>query len=159
MITADETGELKETPIYVCRVLHNGVWVAGGQKEGEQRCTVGFQGSVKSYERYELLENVESAARLNWASWDKFRPLPVGAVATDRGATFVARHVMDDKGSANGSFKYTHYIGTHSSEEKLGEITYVRSVSAEKKDSASAGIDSFLENRMAPRRRRRRASC
>lgn len=129
----DQTGQdTKQKPLYVCRVRHNGVYVAGSQLEGEKNCTVTFLTTVQRYENYDLLENVENAARLSWLRWDKFHPFPpIGAVATD--TLYVARYpVGDNDDNKNGSSKtspYTHYIGTLHQEDTFGQITYVKDVS------------------------------
>ncbi|XP_076183842.1 beta-pore-forming protein unzipped [Ptiloglossa arizonensis] len=115
----------RKKPLYVCRVLHTTVWVAGSQKGDDVRCTVTIHGSVQSYDKYELLENVDNAARVNWEHWDKYKSTPIGAVATEK--MFVARHaVHSDKDAADATPRYTHYIGTLNSYENLGTISYVK---------------------------------
>ncbi|KZC11917.1 PREDICTED: protein unzipped [Dufourea novaeangliae] len=116
----------RKKPLYVCRVLHTTVWVAGSQKGDQKRCTVTIHGTVQSYEKYELLENVDNAARVNWEHWDKYKPTPIGAVATEN--MFVARHAAathNDKDAPDGAARYTHYIGTLNSNDNLGSISYV----------------------------------
>ena len=114
----------RQKPLYVCRVLHTTVWVAGTQKGDEQRCTVTIHGSVQSYDKYELLENVDNAARVNWQHWDKYKPTPIGAVATEN--MFIARHAASsDKSSPGATPRYTYYIGTLNS-DNLGSISYVK---------------------------------
>lgn len=136
LLTVETNGQdsmTKERALYVCRVYHGGIWVAGSQIEGQNRCTVTSLGNFYSYERYELLENVENSARLSWLPWDKFRKIPAGAVAAD--TMFVARHPVsagdeEDDGKNDGvSPSYTHYIGTLDPKDKLGTITYVKAVS------------------------------
>ncbi|XP_074113190.1 beta-pore-forming protein unzipped isoform X2 [Cotesia typhae] len=122
----------KERAMFVCRVYHGGIWVAGSQIQGQNRCTVTLLGNFHSYERYELLENVENSARLSWIPWDKFHKIPTGAVAAD--TMFVARHVVsaeddeEEEEAKNDSVSpsYTHYIGTLDHKDKLGTITYVK---------------------------------
>ncbi|XP_078044618.1 beta-pore-forming protein unzipped [Augochlora pura] len=115
----------EKKPLYVCRALHTTVWVAGSQKGNEKRCTVTIHGSVQSYDKYELLENVDNAGRVNWEYWDKYKPTPIGAVATEK--MFVARHrVNNDKDGADGAPRYTNYIGTLISYDNLGSISYVK---------------------------------
>lgn len=116
----------RKKPLYVCRVLHNTVWVAGSQKGDEKKCTVTIHGSVKSYDKYELLENIRSAARVNWEHWDKYKSTPIGAVATEK--MYVARHGVrnNDKDNGHDKPRYTHYIGTLNSHDNLGSISYVR---------------------------------
>lgn len=115
----------RKKPLYVCRVLHTTVWVAGSQKGDEKRCTVTIHGGVKSYDKYELLENVDNAARVNWEQWVNYKQTPVGAVATEK--MFVARHAVhnNDKDNGDDHPRYTHYIGTLNSHD-FGSISYVR---------------------------------
>lgn len=114
---------VKKKPLYVCRVLHATVWVAGTQRGDEKRCTATIHGNVQSYDKYELLENVDNAARINWEYWDKYKPTLVGAVATEK--MFVARHTAQaDKNSETP--RYTHYIGTLNSPDIQGSISYVK---------------------------------
>lgn len=113
--------------MYVCRAAHSGVWVAGAQLKGEKRCTVTFLGNVQTTQTYELLENVDNAARLSWISWDKFHQIPTGAVVTD--TMYVARHVVTDDETDDDTSTSTHYIGTLNHDDKLGTIAYVKSVS------------------------------
>lgn len=108
----------------MCRAMHSGVWVAGTQKEKEKACTVTIHGVVQSYTKYELLENVDGAARISWIHWDRYIQPHLGAVYVDK--MLVARHeVPKDKRKP----RYTHYIGTLSSIENFGTIVYVNEVS------------------------------
>lgn len=113
--------ETRRPALYVCRAMHSGVWVAGTQKEKERVCTVTIHGVVNSYDRYELLENVDGAARISWVLWNRFMQPHLGAVYVDK--MLVARH--EDKRKP----RYTHYIGTLSSIENFGTIVYVNEVS------------------------------
>ncbi|XP_043275472.1 protein unzipped [Venturia canescens] len=121
-----ESPVVKERSLYVCRAFHSGVWVAGKQIEGEKKCTVTYLGNVVSYERYDLLENVDNAARLSWVAWDKLHQTPVGAVATE--SMYVARHVVSETENerTNKNLGYTHYIGTYDTSEGFGRINYVK---------------------------------
>jgi len=117
---------MRKPALYVCRAMHNGVWVAGMQKEKEKFCTVTIHGVVQSYAKYELLENVDGAARISWVHWDKYLQPHLGAVYVDK--MLVARHeVSKDKKEP----RYSHYIGTLNSVENFGTIVYVNEVSTE----------------------------
>lgn len=107
--------------------MHNGNWVAGGQKQGDKHCNVSLTGSTGSYERYQLLDNVDKAARISWENWSKLYPIPPGAVATSK--FFVARHKVDGQ-SEHGHDLGHYYIGTLDSQDSLGSIYYVKEVSA-----------------------------
>ncbi|XP_053987878.1 protein unzipped [Hylaeus volcanicus] len=122
--SVDSEDESYNKALYVCRVLHTTVWVAGSQRGDEKRCTVTIHGNVQSYDKYELLENVDNAARVNWEHWDKYKPTPIGAVATEK--MFVARHVVHNDEETGIAPRYTHYIGTLNSNDNLGTISYVR---------------------------------
>ncbi|KYQ57336.1 Protein unzipped [Trachymyrmex zeteki] len=125
--------EIKRLVLYVCRAIHSGVWVAGTQKEKEKVCTVTIHGVVQSYEKYELLENVDGAARISWIQWNKYTPPPVGAVYVDK-TMLVARHEVPKDLEKP---RYTHYIGTLSSPENFGTIVYVNEKGEE--ESAKSG--------------------
>lgn len=112
--------------LYVCRAIHgNSIWVAGTQKDKENVCTVTIHGLVQSYEKYELLENIDGAARIAWVHWDKFMQPLLGAVYFDK--MLVARYeVPKDKKEP----RYTHYIGTLSLNDNFGgTIIFVNEVS------------------------------
>ncbi|XP_063972449.1 protein unzipped [Diachasmimorpha longicaudata] len=113
--------------MYVCRAAESGVWVAGAQLKGEKKCTVTVLGTVKNMENYDLLENVDNAARLSWVTWNKFLPIFPGAVVTE--TMYVARHVVASNETEKDSSTptYTHYIGTLNHDERLGTIAYVKS--------------------------------
>lgn len=118
---------MKRRPLYVCRAVHSGVWVAGTQRDRERRCTVTIHGIVHSYEKYELLENVDGAARIAWVQWDKFQQPSVGAVYVDK-MLLVARHEVNER-KDTARPRYTHYIGTLISyENSFGSISYVNEV-------------------------------
>ncbi|XP_058799185.1 protein unzipped isoform X2 [Phymastichus coffea] len=107
--------------IFVCRALHNGVWVAGARRDGENNCTVSLTGSVRTYERYQLLENVENAGRISWKNWTKYyTPVPGTVASSDR--LYVARVTLEDEAMG----KPVHYIGTLNAQDSLGIITYVK---------------------------------
>lgn len=132
---ADDATEMPEkdrgTSIFVCRALYNGIWVAGGQKKGDKRCAVTMSGNVKHYDRYDLLENVDGAARLVWVDWDKFHVAKVGTVGTmTTDKMYVARHVaVKNETDDARSVRQTHYIGTLNAQETFGMISYVKEVS------------------------------
>lgn len=108
----------------MCRAMHS-VWVAGTQRDKERVCTVTIHGVVQSYEKYELLENIDGAARIAWVHWDKYLQPHLGAVCVDK-SWLVARHMVPkDKKEP----RYTHYIGTLSSTENFGTIIYANEVS------------------------------
>jgi len=105
--------------------MHSSVWVAGMQRYKEKHCTVTIHGIVQSYDKYELLENMDGAARITWVSWNKYIQPPVGAVYANK--MLVARYEipMEEKS------RYTHYIGTLSSTDNFGNIIYANEVSEE----------------------------
>lgn len=122
---ADKLETKSQPPIYVCRAIHSSVWVAGMLTHKEKRCTVTIHGIVKSYENYELLENVDNAARITWVSWNKYTQPPVGAVFVNK--MLLARYEIP----AEDKSRYTHYIGTLSSSDNFGNIIYANEVSGD----------------------------
>ena len=86
-----------------------------------------MHGTVQSYDKYDLLENVNNAARINWEYLDKYKPTPLGAVATEK--MFVARHLAETPKNTS-AVRYTHYIGTLATNDNILEsISYVKDVS------------------------------
>lgn len=116
-------------PLYVCRAMHSrGIWVAGVQKDKERYCTVTLHGSVESYDKYELLENVDGAARITWVHRKKYSQAVVGAVYVDK--MLVARYKANNEDKVDSTkSRYTHYIGTLSSNDNFGSIIYANEVS------------------------------
>ncbi|CAL1676852.1 unnamed protein product [Lasius platythorax] len=115
-----EKPEAKRRPLYVCRATHSSVWVAGTQKDKEKVCTVTIHGVVQSYEKYELLENIDGAARIAWVHWDKYLQSHHQGAVYVGDKMLVARHMDKDKKEP----RFTHYIGTLSSAENFGTIVY-----------------------------------
>lgn len=125
----------------MCRAIHNSVWVAGTQRDKEKVCTVTIHGSVQKYEKYELLENIDGAARIAWVHWDKFMQPHVGAVYVDK--MLVARHMVP-KGKKEP--RYTHYIGTLTSTENFGTIIYANEVSLWTSNNCASMMNFSREN-------------
>lgn len=128
---ADKLDVRSQPPIYVCRAMHSSVWVTGMQRRKEKRCTVTIHGIVQSYENYELLGNVDNAARITWVSWNKYTQPPVGAVFVNK--MLVARYEIPEEEKSH----YTHYIGTLSSIDNFGNIIYANENG--KEESATSG--------------------
>lgn len=138
---ANQAEKPETRPLYVCRAIHNGVWVAGMQRNKEKVCTVTMHGVVQSYEKYELLENVDGAARIAWDHWDKYLQPHLGAVYVDK--MLIARHMVPkDKKEP----RYTHYIGSLNSFENFGTISYANEVNFSR-DCVNFIIKSFILNR------------
>ncbi|XP_014479333.1 PREDICTED: protein unzipped [Dinoponera quadriceps] len=132
---AENSGK-KMRPLFVCRAMHSSsVWVAGTQKENERRCTVTLHGTVQSYvDKYELLENIDGAARIMWLHWTKFSQPLVGAVYVDK--MLVARYEAEHSKRDTTKPWYTHYIGTLNA-DNFGLIIYANENGEEK--SAKTG--------------------
>lgn len=128
-----EKFETSRPALYVCRTMHSGVLVAGTQKENEKVCTVTIHGVVHSYTKYELLENVDGAARISWVHWNRFLQPQLGAVYIDK--MLVARH----EAPKDKKPRYTHYIGTLRAIDNhfFGSIVYVNEDG--KEESAKSG--------------------
>ena len=101
-----------------------------------------MHGTVQSYDKYDLLENVNNAARINWEYLDKYKPTPLGAVATEK--MFVARHLAETPKNTS-AVRYTHYIGTLATNDNILEsISYVKDVSNCYAAHARSGIHGVL---------------
>lgn len=123
--------------IYVCRALHNGIYVTGSMKDVEEGCLVTSLSIVKLYTKYDLLQNIDSAARVSWVYWDKYKEIPVGAVSPSNAENyFVARHIVDGVNSQFDAYEQMHFIGTLNTKDGLGKITYT------KKDGTEGSTES-----------------
>ncbi|XP_020282724.1 protein unzipped isoform X2 [Pseudomyrmex gracilis] len=117
-----DKSEAKKRPLYVCRAMHSGVWVAGTQKDKDTTCTVTLHGMVRPFEKYELLENVDAAARISWLQWDKYTQLHLGTVYVEKNE-LIARYVVP---KTDKEPRYSHYIGTLTMTENYpNNIVYV----------------------------------
>lgn len=105
--------------------MHSGVWVAGTQKDKDTTCTVTLHGMVRPFEKYELLENVDAAARISWLQWDKYTQLHLGTVYVEKNE-LIARYVVP---KTDKEPRYSHYIGTLTMTENYpNNIVYVTEV-------------------------------
>jgi len=79
-----------EHSVLLCRARHNGIVLAGAVVDG--KCLVSLAKEVKGYERYDVLRNVQNAARLQWRQWNQYNGRPFGAVSVaDDGKIYIAR--------------------------------------------------------------------
>lgn len=120
----------------VCRANYNGMWVAGELRPEDKSCTVSFVGIKRSYEQYQVLQNVDDGARLGWSSWDKYKVVPTGAVACGDVETFIARrrggsneesNVADDS-NIDGTLGFTYHVGKLDPKDGFGKISIVNEV-------------------------------
>jgi hypothetical protein len=98
---------------------------------------VSFLGVKESYERYQVLQNVEDGARLGWFLWNKYLVVPTGAVACGDGVeTFVARrrggsneesNTADDT-NIDGTLGFTYHVGKLDPKDGFGKISIVNEV-------------------------------
>nr|CAD7205185.1 unnamed protein product [Timema douglasi] len=117
-----------KVPVYVCRARHNGVWISGQLRSDQRFCSISLLGVASTSNRYEVLENVDEGARLQWVPWDRFSRIPTGAVAG--GETYVARRVVEDGEESNkdagpGVLGFTHHLGKLDPKDGLGRITII----------------------------------
>jgi hypothetical protein len=133
----DGVKEVKKRPVVVCRANYNGMWVSGELRPEQKSCVVSLLGAKKSFERYQVLHNMDNGARLDWVRWNKFDLVPTGAVACGNGVeTFVARHRVSTKEESNtaddtddyGVVGFTHHIGKLDPNAGLGKIGIVNKV-------------------------------
>lgn len=116
---------------YVCRALHNGLWIPGVLRYGQHQCQISLSGRVFRYERYEVLENVDNGARLSWVHWDRFNGLTLGAVAGgDMDTMYVARRHVTADGEDGGktAIGMRHLVGKLDTKEGMGRITVIKQV-------------------------------
>lgn len=133
----DGQGDVKKRPVVVCRASYNGIWVSGELRPELKSCVVSLLGAKKNYDRYQVLQNVDNGARLDWVQWNKFGLVPMGAVACENGVEmFVARHRVSTNEESNtaddtddyGTVGFTHHIGKLDPNAGLGKISIVNKV-------------------------------
>lgn len=74
---------IRERKIYVCRAKVNSKPIPGALIEkspGKFICVVALVTQVHQKEKYEVLQNVDKAARLIWENWEKSIDVPNGAI-------------------------------------------------------------------------------
>lgn len=81
---------IKEREIYVCRAMVNGDRIPGAlvQRGNKSVCVVAWLTQVYERDKYEILQNVDRAARLLWEDWERSREVPKSAVLS--GDYFIA---------------------------------------------------------------------
>lgn len=79
-VNITDASQIREERIYVCRTRVNGNWVPGAITEGTRACIVSVIDRVFAQSQYEVLRNVEQAARLVWKDWEWSSEIPDGAV-------------------------------------------------------------------------------
>lgn len=117
--------EARKRPVAVCRASYNGMWVSGELRPERKTCVVSFLGVSNSYDRYQVLENVDNGARLAWVRWNTSTVVPAGAVSCGDGvATYIARHNAADL----VAHRFTHHIGKLDPKYGFGKISIVNKV-------------------------------
>lgn len=128
---------MQKRPVVVCRANYDGMWVSGELRPEDKSCIVSFLGVKKSYERYQVLQNVDDGARLGWFRWNKYLVVPTGAVACGDGVeTFVARRRAGSNEESNtaddtnidGTVGFTYHIGKLDPKDGFGKISIVNEV-------------------------------
>jgi hypothetical protein len=113
------------------------MWVSGELRPEDKSCIVSFLGVKKSYERYQVLQNVDDGARLSWSRWYKYSIVPTGAVACGDGVeTFVARRRGGSNQESNTAYDtnidgtpgFTYHIGKLDPKDGLGKISILNEV-------------------------------
>jgi len=66
---------------FVCRAEHHGALLVGQTTTVGSFCVVGFVNKLYKKQRFELLINVDRAARLEWRPYSRYAGVPEGAVA------------------------------------------------------------------------------
>lgn len=77
---------IQERKIYVCRANVNGNRIPGALIEkspGKSTCVVSLVMKVYHQDKFEVLQNVDRAARLLWKDWEKNTHVPHSTVISD----------------------------------------------------------------------------
>lgn len=118
--------------------MHDAEWIPGQLLREEKSCYISLLGSVKSYNNYEVLQNVDNGSRLIWKDWDTYQSYPTGIVA---GGTdfYIARKKLGEPDENDVSSQtdetiksvkgYSHYVGKFNSKDSFGKMTILTEVS------------------------------
>ncbi len=89
-----DRSQIKEKKIYVCRTRLNGNWLPGALHEGTRICIASLMVRVHQQSQYEVLQNVDQAARIVWKEWEWSVDTPDGAVLAGdlSSATYYVAH-------------------------------------------------------------------
>lgn len=100
-------------PIYLCRARHEGDMILGQLRPDYTSCAVS---ASKSYNIFEVLENIENASLINWIPWFRFHAKPSGGVVVDSSvdSVFIGR--------MKAQSGYSHYIGRIAYENVIGQL-------------------------------------
>lgn len=93
---------------------------------------------VKSYNNYEVLQNVDNGSRLIWADWDVYNRYPSGIVAG--GSDFyIARKKLGEPNDNDVSSQgdkvltsnqgFSHYLGKFEPKDSFGKMSILTEVS------------------------------
>jgi len=92
----------------ICRAEHHGSLLVGQTTQLDGQCAVAFINRIYKKKRFEILININRAARLEWKPYSKFKGAPEGAVAgvdeSSAGSAsgdrdvFIGRHLSSDTG-------------------------------------------------------------
>ncbi|XP_054281996.1 protein unzipped-like isoform X4 [Macrosteles quadrilineatus] len=121
---------VKERAVHVCRARINGLWVPGRLPLNATECQVSLLGRVFSYPQYEVLENMETGARLSWVQWGRYNPLlPKGAVAGGE-QVYVARRKVNMIGARDEAkvLGPRHHVGKFDPKEGIGRVIVIEGV-------------------------------
>lgn len=120
---------VKQNKIFVCRARVNGNWVPGALFEYIPICIVSLV-KVSEQHHYEVLQNVDQAARLIWKDWE--RSIGIPDLAISAGEYFIAHAVnpnLEIK-SKELAIGMTHLMGKVDPHEGVfGKLSVVDEVS------------------------------
>ncbi|KAK6632484.1 hypothetical protein RUM44_007526 [Polyplax serrata] len=118
--------------IYICRARHDAEWIPGQLRPTEKSCYITLLGLVKSYNYYEVLQNVENGSRLLWTDWDAYQTYPLGIIAGGNNL-YIARKKLGDSddndvssqmgGAVKNNHGFSHYVGKFNSKDAFGRVT------------------------------------
>lgn len=117
--------------------MHDAEWIPGQLLQEEKACYISLLGLVKSYNNYEILQNVDNGSRLAWADWDGYSKHPSGIISG--GADFyIARGKLGESEDNDITYQvpkifksskgYSHYIGKFNPKESFGKMSVVTEV-------------------------------
>lgn len=129
-------------PIYVCRVIIEGVETSGHTEKQKQSqlCVVSYMKEVKKYDKFELLVNKGHFGKIIWKAWNKFNGgVPIGAISVDE-YSYVARRRINHQ-SINDHMGADYTLGRFDPSVGLGKILVVEDQNEREYDNGEVLIE------------------
>ncbi|XP_055908239.1 protein unzipped isoform X2 [Eupeodes corollae] len=129
-------------PIYVCRVIIEGVQTSGHTEKQKQSqvCVVSYMKIVKNYDKFEVLMNKGHLGKIIWQPWTKFNAgVPIGAISVDD-YSYIGRRRINHQ-SLNDHMGADFNLGRLDPTVGLGKISVVEDQNEREYDDGEVLIE------------------